>query len=191
MRKVVSHLILTLDGVAVFDTVVDTIAKLRDTEEVLSDFFARVAEEDAMLLGRVTYQEWADYWPTSTVEPFASHINRVPKYVVSNSLEDVQWGTDGKAILLEGSLADTVTTLKQQPGNSIGVHGSPTLVESLLHAGLLDELRLEVYPVVAGRGARLFRDGQPVKHLQLAASKITSNGVAILTYQPLNTSNAA
>ena len=89
MRKIVSHLILTLDGVAVFDAVVDTIAKLRDTEEVLSDFFARVAEEDAMLLGRVTYQEWADYWPTSAVEPFASHINRVPKYVVSNSLEDV------------------------------------------------------------------------------------------------------
>ena len=68
MRKVVSHLILTLDGVAVVDAVVDTIAKLRDTEEVLSDFFARVAEEDAMLLGRVTYLELADYWPTSTVE---------------------------------------------------------------------------------------------------------------------------
>jgi dihydrofolate reductase len=190
MRKIVSHLILTLDGVAVFDAVVDTIAKLRDTEEVLSDFFARVAEEDAMLLGRVTYQEWAEYWPTSTVEPFASHINQVPKYVVSRSLNGVQWGTHGKATLLKGSFAETVTTLKQQPGKSIGVHGSPTLVESLLHAGLLDELRLEIYPVVAGCGARLFHDGQPVKHLQLAASKTTSNGVAILTYQPLNTSNA-
>ena len=153
MRKIVSTWILTLDGVAVFDAVVDTIAKLRDTGEVLSDFFARVAEEDAMLLGRVTYQEWADYWPTSTVEPFAGHINRVSKYVVSNSLEDVQWGTHGKATLLKGSLADTVTTLKQQPGKSIGVHGSPTLVEFLLHAGLLDELRLEIYPVVAGRGS--------------------------------------
>jgi dihydrofolate reductase len=95
-----------------------------------------------MLLGRVTYQEWADYWPTSTVEPFASHINRVPKYVVSNSLEDVQWGTHGKATLLKGSLADTVTTLKQQPGKSIAMS---TPVESLLHAGLLDELRLEIY----------------------------------------------
>jgi dihydrofolate reductase len=180
-----------LDGVAVFDAVVDTIAKLRDSEEVLSDFFARVAEEDAMLLGRVTYQEWADYWPTSTVEPFASHINRVSKYVVSNSLEDVQWGPHGNATLLKGSIAETVTTLKQQPGKRIGVHGSPTLVESLLHAGLIDELRLEIYPVVAGRGARLFHDAKPVEHLQLAASKITSNGVAILTYQPLNTRNTA
>jgi dihydrofolate reductase len=72
--------------------------------------------------------------------------------------------------------------LKQQPGKNIGVHGSPTLVESLLHADLLDELRLEIYPVVAGSGARLFHDGQAVKHLQLADSKVTSNGVVILTY---------
>ena len=73
----------------------------------------------------------------------------------------------------------------------IGVHGNPTLVESLLHASLLDELRLEIYPVVAGRGAHLFHDGQPIKHLKLAASKITSNGVAILTYQLLNASSAS
>lgn len=67
MRKVVAHLIITLDGVVKFDVVADTIGKQRDTEEVLADFFAEVAEEDAILLGRVTYQEWADYWPTSTV----------------------------------------------------------------------------------------------------------------------------
>ena len=191
MRKIVSHLILTLDGVAVNDLVVDAIAKLRDMEEVLSDFFARVAEEDAMLFGRVTYQEWSNYRPTSTVEPFASHINRVPKYVVSNSLEHAQWGTEGKAILLKGSLADTVTILKQQPGKSIGVHGSPAIVESLLHASLLDELRLEIYPMVAGRGVHLIHDGQPIQHLKLAVSKITNNGVAILIYQPLNASSAA
>ena len=87
MRKVVAHLIITLDGVVKFDAVADTIGKQRDTEEVLADFFAKVAQEDAMLLGRVTYQEWADYWPTSTVEPFASHINNVPKYVVSKTLD--------------------------------------------------------------------------------------------------------
>lgn len=191
MRKIVSHLILTLDGVAVFDSVADTIVKLRDTEEVLADFFAKVAEEDAMLLGRVTYQEWADYWPTSDVEPFASHINSVPKYVVSTTLEAAPWESDGKATLLKGHLTDAVTTLKQQPGKHIGVHGSPTLVESLLQGDLLDELRLEIYPVVAGSGARLFHDGQAVKHLQLADSKITSNGVAILTYQPSSRSNAA
>ena len=70
MRKLISHLIMTLDGVVVFDAVVDTIMKLRDTEEVLGDFFPKIAQEDAMLLGRITYQEWAGYWPSATVEPF-------------------------------------------------------------------------------------------------------------------------
>ena len=191
MRKVVAHLIITLDGVVVFDAVVDTIVKLRDTEEVLADFLAKVAEEDAMLLGRVTYQEWADYWPNSTVEPFASHINSVPKYVVSKTLEAVPWGSSGNATLLKGNLADAITALKQQSGKNIGVHGSPTLVESLLQADLLDELRLEIYPVVAGSGARLFRDGQAIKHLQLVDSKITENGVAILTYKAANNSKDA
>jgi dihydrofolate reductase len=184
VRKLISHLIMTLDGVVVFDAVVDTIMKLRDTEEVLGDFFLKIAQEDAMLLGRVTYQEWAGYWPNSNVEPFASHINRVPKYVVSKTLEAVPWGTSGNATLLNGNLAEEIAKLKQKPGKNIGVHGSPTLVEALLQADLLDELRLEIYPVVAGRGARLFHVGRAIKQLRLADSKITSNGVAILTYQP-------
>ncbi len=191
MRKVIAHLIITLDGVVKFDVVADTIVKLRDTEEVLADFFAKVAEEDAMLLGRVTYQEWADYWPNSTVEPFASHINRVPKYVVSKTQEAVSWGPSGNATLLKGNLADAIMALKQQPGKNIGVHGSPTLVESLLQADLLDELRLEIYPVVAGSGARLFHDGRAIKHLHLVDSKITENGVAILTYKLANNSEDA
>src|SRR5215211_4990679 len=130
MRKVVSHTILTLDGAAVFDTVVETIVELRNTDEVLTGFNSKVAEEDAMLLGRVTYQEWADYWPTSKTEPFASHINGVPKYVVSRSLDAVPWGTTDNATLLGGDLAEAVTELKGRPGRNVGVHGSPTLVEA-------------------------------------------------------------
>lgn len=113
MRKLVAHLIITLDGVVVFDAVVDTIVKLRDTKEVLADFFAKVGEEDAMLLGRITYQEWADYWPNSTNEPFASHINNVPKYVFSKMLDAVPWGTRDNATLVKGKLADSITALKQ------------------------------------------------------------------------------
>ena len=184
MRKIVAHLFMSLDGVVKLDAVIDTIVKLRDTEEVLADFFAKVAEEDAMLLGRVTYQEWADYWPTSTNEPFASHINNVPKYVVSQSLDAVPWGTRNNAVLVKGNLADAIATLKQQPGKNIGIHGSPTLVEAMLQVDLLDELRLEIYPVIAGSGARLFKDGRALKRLQLVDSKTTGNGVAILTYQP-------
>jgi dihydrofolate reductase len=173
---------MTLDGVAVPDTVIDTIAELRNTEEVLDDFFAKVAEEDAMLLGRVTYEEWADHWPTSTHEPFASHINGVPKFVVSKTLEAVPWGGNDNATLLRGDLAEAVDELKRQPGGNIGVHGSPTLVEGLLQADVLDEMRLEIYPLLAGRGARLFKDGRTPKRLELAESRTTSNGVALLTY---------
>lgn len=130
MRKVVSHLIMTLDGVVNFEVVMERIVKLRDTEEVLQDFFAKVAQEDAMLLGRVTYQQWAGYWPASINEPFASHINNVPKYVVSNTLDSVPWGTQGNATLIKGNFAEALADLKQQAGKNIGIHGSPTLVES-------------------------------------------------------------
>lgn len=182
MRKLVSHLITTLDGVVGFDAVVDEIVELRNAEDVLDDFFAKVAEEDAMVLGRATYQEWADHWPTSTLEPFASHINGVPKYVASRTLDAAPWGSHDDATILQGDLADPITALKRRPGRSIGVHGSPTLVESLLHADLLDELRLEVYPVIAGSGARLFREGRPPRRLRLVESTTAANGVVILTY---------
>ena len=136
-----------------------------------------------MLLGPVTYQEWAGYWPTSDNQPFAGHINSVAKYVVSSSLEAAPWGQHESATVLEGDLVAAVTELKQQPGKNIGVHGSPTLVEGLLRADLLDEMRLEIYPVIAGTGRRLFGDGRTPKKLRLTDSLITPNGVAILTYQ--------
>lgn len=184
MRKLVSHLIMTLDGVVQFDAVADAIVRLRDTDEVLADFFGKVAEEDAMVLGRVTYQEWAGYWPSSQVQPFADHINNVAKYVASNTLGNVAWPAGrGSVTLLGGDIVSALTQLKAQPGRNIGIHGSATLVESLLHAGVLDELRLEIYPVIAGTGARVFREMRHPKSLQLADAKTTKNGVIIATYR--------
>jgi dihydrofolate reductase len=184
MRKIVSHTFVTLDGVGAPDAVIDAIVELRDSKEVLDDFFGRMAEEDAMLLGRVTYEEWADHWPASDSQPFANHINTVPKYVFSSSLEAAPWGAhDPATVVGRDDLAETVSELKQQPGGNIGVHGSLTLVEVLLHADLLDEMRLEVYPVIAGTGKRLFNDGRAPKRLRLADSRLTSNGVAILSYE--------
>jgi dihydrofolate reductase len=182
VRTVVSHTFVTLDCVAVVDAAIGTIAELRDTKEVLDHFFGKVAEEDAMLLGRVTYEEWAGYWPTSTNEPFASHINNVPKFVVSRSLDAAPWPGHEDAAVIDGDLVEAVTDLKAQPGGNIGVHGSPTLVDALLRADLLDEMRLEIYPVLEGKGPRLFTDGPP-KRLELAGSTTTSNGVVILTYR--------
>jgi len=182
MRKVVSHTFVTLDGVAVVDAAMQDIVELRDDEEVLDEFFGKVAEEDAMLLGRVTYEEWSAHWPTSDSEPFASHINSVPKYIASRSLDSAPWPGGDDATVLEGDLADAVNQLKQQPGGPIGVHGSPTLVEALLRADVLDEMRLEIYPVLEGEGPRLFGDRLGRLRLQLAESRTTSKGVVLLTY---------
>jgi dihydrofolate reductase len=129
----------------------------------------------------VTYQEWASYWPTSTDEPYASHINNTPKHVVSTTLDKVEWKN---STLVTGDIAEEIARLKQQPGKNIGVAGSPTLVESLLQNDLLDELTLMIHPVVVGSGKRLFKDGRALKRLKLVASKTTSTGVSIVTYQP-------
>jgi dihydrofolate reductase len=142
---------------------------------------AMLDKQDAMLLGRVTYQEWAGYWPTSTDEPFATYINTIPKYVVSTTLDKVDWQNSS---LLKGDLASAIAELKQQPGGTIGVSGSPTLVESLLQADLLDELVLMIHPVVVGKGKRLFNDGKALKRLKLVDAKTSSTGVVIATYRP-------
>jgi len=184
-RNLVAHLIVTLDGVAKFDEAVQKTIMELDDKQVEGYFSQKIAEEDAMLLGRKTYEEWLNFWPTSEIEPFASHINAVPKYVVSRTLRSVDWPTAGKAHLLGGDLRESVQGLKEQPGRNIGVHGSPSLVGSLIQAHLLDSLRLAVFPVVAGSGARLFGQGFPPERLQLIDSLVGKSGVAVLTYKPL------
>ena len=179
MRDVVATLFISLDGVAESP---DQWQFDHFDEGMMAAMTEALDVQDTVLLGRVTYQEWADYWPTSTDEPFASYINTIPKYVVSTTLDNVDaWQN---STLLKGNLTEEITRLKQQPGKSIGVAGSPTLVESLLHQNLLDTLTLTIHPVVAGTGKRLFKDGADLKRLKLTDSTITSTGVAILTYQP-------
>lgn len=118
----------------------------------IAEMASHIAAEDTVLLGRVTYQEWARYWPTSTDEPYASHINNSPKYVVPTTVDEVDWKN---STLIKGTPAREIHQLKQQPGKNIGIGGSPALVRSLLQADLLDELKLMIHPVVVGRGKRL------------------------------------
>ena len=178
MRKVIASLFISLDGV------VESPDKWQFDhfdDDMMAGMGAQLAAQDAVLLGRVTYVEWASYWPTSTDEPFASFINNTPKYVVSTTLSKVEWKN---ATLIKGNLAEAIARLKQQPGKNIGVAGSPTLVRSLLHSDLLDELMLMVHPVVAGKGKRLFKDGDALKRLKLVNAKTTRTGVLLATYQP-------
>ena len=185
MRKVASWLFISLDGVVEapnewqFDVMDD---------DMIAAITSQTEAEDAMLMGRVTYEAWLPYWPTSTDEPYASHINNIPKYVVSTTLDKVEWGQWEKPTLIKGNLAKEITKLKQQSGKNIGVSGSPTLVRSLIQENLLDELTLMIHPVIVGKGKRLFQ-GDDLKKLQLVDSKVTSTGVVILTYQPEKNTN--
>lgn len=176
MRKVVAGLFISLDGVVEspdqwqFDTFDD------DMSNALS---ASIAAQDAILLGRVTYEEWAPYWPTAD-DPFADFINNTPKFVASTTLTEVTWQN---STLLKGDVVDEVARLKREPGKDIGTAGSPGLVRSLLYADLVDELVLIVHPVIVGSGKRLITDGSALKRLQLADSVHTSTGAMILTYR--------
>ncbi len=136
---------------------------------------------DALLLGRATYQEFAKAWPSMTDEAgFADRMNSLPKYVVSTTLEAVEWNNSR---LIKGNVAEEVARLKQQPGQDILIYGSGELIHTLMQHDLIDEYRLLVYPVVLGSGKRLFRDGSTTT-LKLVETQMFSSGVVALTYQP-------
>jgi dihydrofolate reductase len=139
-----------------------------------------IAEQDAVLLGRKTYDDWSVFWPQSAIEPFATFINYTPKYVVSKTLQSVDWQQSN---LISGNLSDEIAALKRQPGKTIGVHGSISLVQSLLTAGLLDELRCTLVPAVAGHGRLLSRDGEPIQ-LTLDSTRVTPKGLQCMIFRP-------
>ena len=136
-------------------------------------------EAEAQLLGRVTYEGFAEAWPSRSGE-FADKFNTMPKYVVSSTLERADWNN---TIVLSGDLAEEVSKLKQDVEGVILVAGSRRLVQALLEHDLVDELRLMVFPVVLGSGKRLFADRGDKKPLRLSDSKAVGDGVAILTYE--------
>ena len=180
MRKVTAGLFSSIDGV------VEAPNEWQPSfDEEMGAVLSRMLEEqDAVLLGRVTFTEWAGYWPNSTDEPFASWINSTPKYVASSTLDSVdQWSN---TTLMKGSVAEFVAELRQQDGGTIGTAGSPSLVRSLIAQGLLDELTLMISPVVAGSGRkRLFPEDTAPTRFELVEGQPTSSGALIATYRPI------
>jgi dihydrofolate reductase len=136
-------------------------------------------DSEALLLGRVTYEGFAEAWPSRDGE-FADKFNSMPKYVISSTLENPDWTN---TTVLNGDVAEEVAKLKQRIDGDIVVHGSARLVQTLLDDGLVDELRMMVFPVVLGAGKRLFGDTSDKTPLRLTDSKMVGDGVAILTYQ--------
>jgi dihydrofolate reductase len=134
---------------------------------------------DALLLGRVTYEGFAEAWPSREGE-FAEKFNTMPKYVVSSTLDNPSWAN---STVIKGNLAQEVTKLKQQYDGDVVVHGSAQLAQALIEQDLVDELRLMVFPVVLGTGKRLFGETSDKKPLELAESNVVGDGVAVLTYR--------
>ena len=179
MRKVIASEFISLDGVVGSP---DRWQLPYFSDEMGEAIGAAMAASDAMLLGRVTYQEFGSYFPgvSSEDQPFADHMNHTPKFVVSTTLEKAEWNNSA---LIKQNVAEEISALKQQPGKDIAISGSITLVQSLVRENLLDELRLMIHPVVVGSGKRLFDEVGDKKALELVDSKTYSTGVVYLTYQ--------
>ena len=137
-------------------------------------------DAEAQLLGRVTYEGFAAAWP-SMQGGFADKFNEMPKYVVSSTLEDPQWNN---SIVLAGDVVEEVSKLREASGGDILVAGSAQLVQTLIEHDLVDELRLMVFPVVLGKGKRLFGETSEEKRFRLVDSKTVGEGVSILTNEP-------
>ena len=176
MRNLIVTEFMSLDGVMeeprwTFTYWNDEIANFKGEESSASD---------ALLLGRVTYQGFAAAWPQSEDEG-ADYFNSVRKYVISKTLEEpLEWNN---STLIKDNVVEELTNLKQQDGKYIAVHGSATLVQTLIQHDLVDRYRLLVYPVIVGKGKRLFEEGVPAT-LKLLESQSFSSGVVALVYEP-------
>ena len=134
----------------------------------------------ALLVGRKTYEFFAGFWPQQEGRPLADIINRMPKYVVSSTLEDAEWNN---STVLSGRISEGVGRLKRETDGDILVPGSTHLVQTLIEHGLVDELRLMVHPVVVGAGKHLFGELSGIKPLRLVDTRTVGDGVVILTYE--------
>ena len=174
MRKVVAYELLSLDGVAEHPDKFVT-----NFDEVMSENLGRViATQDAVLLGRRSYDDWAAFWPTSDIQPFASFINGVQKFVMTSTPLSPEWAN---STVIEGGLHEFVEELKMAPGGDIGVHASIDVTQSLLEKGLVDELRLVIAPAVQLEGRRLFARGMP-KRMSLTRNVTSPTGYLMVDY---------
>jgi dihydrofolate reductase len=174
VRKVVAYELLSLDGVAEqpdeFITVFD---------DAMRENLGRViAAQDTVILGRRTYDDWAAFWPTSEIEPFATFINSVEKFVVTSTKPADSWAN---TTVVDGDLFEVLRDLRQRSGGDIGVHGSISLTQSLFEQGLVDELRLVIAPAIHMHGRKLFDRGVP-KRLTLTRLVTSPSGYLLLDF---------
>lgn len=189
MRKLNAAVFITLDGVVEAPGGETTLPEAArgwsfpfTDDEVGQVIGAAMADSDAMLLGRKTYQEFAAFWPTVPEDdPFGGAMNNQTKYVVTTTLDKAEWKNSH---LIKGDVVAELTKLKQQPGKDINTVGSGTLVCSLLKSDLVDELQLMLCPVVLGVGQRLFDGADFMKSMKVLETRSFSSGMIFLRLQP-------
>ena len=175
MRKVVLTELLSLDGVAEAPN-----RFFFDWDDVVDEHGAAIiATQDAVILGRRSYDEWSEFWPDSAIEPFATFINDVPKHVATSTPLERPWNN---ATAIEGGLVEFVQELKTSSGGDIGVHASISVAQALLAANAVDEVRLTVSPAIAGSGRRLL-DGLPPIRLELLRGTTSPSGYLLADYR--------
>lgn len=189
MRKVILNEFVTLNGMASGpEGSVDYVpASMQGDRGFGQEQFAFLDTIDTILLGRVTYTMFARHWPNVTEreeKPFADKLNSTPKVVFSRTLDRAPWGQWPEARIARGSAAEEVASLRRQPGKDMVVWGSISLARSLMAAGLIDEYRLVVCPVVLGGGTPLFEGGVPPLGLNLLSARPYDRGAVGLTYVP-------
>ena len=184
MRKLVVSEWMTLDGVFDADTMKEWFEPY-DSEDRQNYIKENVLTSDAFLVGRVTYEMLASYWPNQKNNEMgvADRLNSAPKYVVSSTLKKAEWNN---STIINEDVVEEVTRLKQQPGQDILMFGSATLVQSLMEADLIDEYRFLVHPTIMGGGKRFFKDGMVATKLKLVKTKTLNSGVILDCYQSAN-----
>jgi dihydrofolate reductase len=138
-----------------------------------------ITPQDAVILGRRSYDEWSRFWPTSDIEPFATFINGVRKYVATSTPLASEWAN---TTVIDGELIEFVHELRNRDEGVIGVHASISVAQTLIAAGLVDELRLVVAPMIAGSGQRLL-DGLPATRLELVSAQTSPSGHVLANYR--------
>jgi dihydrofolate reductase len=192
MRRVVAAEYMSLDGVSEDPGPTGEFEHRGWTVPYWNDELAKYQTDqlfasDALLLGRVTYDEFVASWPSRSGDPFTDRINSMPKFVASRTLDEpLEWN----ATLLNGDVVEEVQKLKQQPGQDLLIYGSGQLVNTLMQHNLIDVYRVMLYPLALGTGERLFRDGGDKTTLTLTDMTTNGAGVVMLTYAPAEKEDA-
>jgi dihydrofolate reductase len=177
VRKIVASMLMAMDGVVENPQWTFQFRSEESQKYKFDELFA----SDALLLGRITYQELAAGWPGVTgTGAYGERINSMPKYVPTTTLQEAEWN----ATLIKDNVGEEVTRLKQESGQDILIFGSVELIHSLMQEDLIDEYRLMVFPIVVGNGKRLFHGESQQKEFKLVQSQTFGSGVVVLTYEP-------